>query len=334
MVIILPLFSGFTAIYKVHGAMSPVAYLNIGMLMAQVILTALVLLLGGGVLAALTMNVLTSAGQLVAAWWIYRREFYVPSPPSPRSHVNGERGNTPPLLSLSPLAWERDSSPEVSRVRGNAAIQMSATGFKPAPTIMPLLRRAFPFALAAFFAALQNRLSVILLERMATTTEVGYFSAASRFVEAARLIPNAFFGALFPALAAIAVDRLLLARTFQRGMLYLGTFGIAAGIGFSALGLPLLTLTYGGEFAPAALPLQVLGWSLLFGLLRGGRTLYLYALGQESRVNRVNGVVIALQAALSLLLISGAGALGVALAHVLIEIVGLVLLWRNGSTSG
>jgi O-antigen/teichoic acid export membrane protein len=199
---------------------------------------------------------------------------------------------------------------------------------------MPLLRRAFPFALAAFFAALQNRLSVILLERMATTTEVGYFSAASRFVEAARLIPNAFFGALFPALAAIAVDRLLLARTFQRGMLYLGAFGIAAGIGFSTLALPLLTLTYGGEFAPAALPLQVLGWSLLFGLLRGGRTLYLYALGQESRVNRVNGVVIALQAALSLLLISGAGALGVALAHVLIEIVGLVLLWRNGSTSG
>ena len=153
---------------------------------------------------------------------------------------------------------------------------------------------------------------MILLERLATTGEVGYFSAASRFVEAARMIPNAFFGALFPALAALAADRLLLGRTFQRGMLGLGAFGIAAGIGFTALAVPLITLTYGDKFVSAAPVLQLLGWSLLFSLLRGGRTLYLYALGHERRVNRVNGVVIALQAGFSVLLIPTAGALGVA----------------------
>ncbi len=104
-----------------------------------------------------------------------------------------------------------------------------------------------------------------------------------------------------------------------------------------ALALPLLTLVYGGAFAPAALILQVLGWSLLFSLLRGGRTLYLYALGQEGRVNRVNGAVIVLQGGLSLLLIPAAGALGVAVVHVLVEIAALVLLWsdnRNDSTDG
>ena len=294
LVIILPFFSGFSAIFKTFGEMWPVPYLNIGMLIAQVALTWVALRAGGGVIAVLILNVLTSAGQLVAAWAIYRWKFYPTSPPSrPARHP----------LSL----W-----------RGGWSVRL-----------FPLLKRAFPFALAAFFAALQTRLSVILLERLASTTEVGYFSAASRFVEAARLVPNAFFGALFPALAALAADRLRLHATLRRGMIGVGAFGVAAGIGFSALALPLLTLVYGGAFAPAALVLQVLGWSLLFGVLRGARTLYCYAVGQEGRVNRVNGLVIVVQAILSLLLIPAAGALGVALVLVLVEIAALALLWRD-----
>ena len=87
MVIILPFFSGFTAIYKARGVDVAVAYLNIGMLLAQVILTALALLAGGGVIAALIVNVVTSAGQLVAAWGIYRWRFYTP--------VRGEFRNSP-----------------------------------------------------------------------------------------------------------------------------------------------------------------------------------------------------------------------------------------------
>ncbi len=190
LVIILPFYSGFTAVYKARGEMWAIPWLNIGMLFAQAVLTAAVLLAGWGVIAALVVNVLTSAGQLVAAWAIYRWKFYT-SPPAP--------------LSL----W-----------RGG--VERSETGVR----LLPLLRRAFPFALAGFFAALQTRLSVILLERLATTAEVGYFSAASRFVEAARLIPNAFFGALFPALSALAADRLLMQRTFRRGMVGLGVFGM------------------------------------------------------------------------------------------------------------
>ncbi len=283
LVIILPLFSSFTAIYKARGAMWPIPYLNIGMLVIQATLTWIVLRAEGGVIAALILNVLTSAGQLVAAWSIYRWKFYDPV---------------------------------------TAGLRLTAT-------IRPLLRQAFPFALAAVFAALQTRLSVILLERLATTSEVGYFSAASRFVEAARLLPNAYFGALFPALSALAINRQFMRQTFRRGMFGLTGFGLAAGIGFSLLALPLLTLIYGSEFAPAALILQVLGWSLLFSLLRGGRTLYLYAVGQEGRVNRVNALVIVIQAGLSLLLIPLLQALGVALVHILIELAALVLLWRD-----
>ncbi len=283
LVMIGPFFSALSAIYKLRGQMWPIPYLNIGMLFAQVILTFLALRAGGGVIAVLLLNVVTSAVQLIAAWWIYRWRFY----DSLRAHL------------------------------------------KTAPALIPILRRAFPFALAAFFATLQTRLSVILLERLATTAQVGYFSAAARFVEAARLVPNAFFGALFPALAVLATDRLLLNQTFRRGMFGIGAFGLAAGVGFTLLAPFIVKLIYGDSFASAALILQILGWSLLFSLLRGARTLYLYALGHEGRVNRVNGGVIVLQTILSLLLIPQLGALGVAGIHVLIEVAALALLWRN-----
>lgn len=284
MVIILPLFSTFSAVYKAYGAMWPVPWLNIGMLLAQVILTVGALAAGGGLAVVLILNVATSAAQLAAAYVIYRWRFSKPD----------------------------------AETRRLEAIK-----------ILPLLRRAAPFALAALFAALQTRLSVILLEQLATTVQVGYFSAAARFVEAARMIPNAFFGALFPALAALAADRVLMRHTFRRGMLGLGAVGAVTGIGFLLLAQPLITLTYGTEFTPAVPVLQALGWSLLFSNLRGARTLYLYALGQENRVNHINGIVIIAQAALSVLLIPAANALGVAVVHVLVEIIALALLWRG-----
>jgi O-antigen/teichoic acid export membrane protein len=283
LVMIGPFFSALSSIYKLHGQMWPIPYLNIGMLIAQVVLTFVTLRTGGGVIAVLILNVVTSAAQLIAAWWIYRWRFF----------------------------------------------DVLQAHLKSAPALLPMLRRAMPFALAAFFATLQTRLSVILLERLASTVDVGYFSAASRFVEAARLVPNAFFGALFPALTVLAADHLLLNQTFRRGMLAIAAFGLAVSVGLTLLALPLVKLIYGDSFTSAALILQILGWSLFFSLLRGARTLYLYALGQEGRVNRVNGGVIHLQAGLSLLLIPTLGALGVAGIHVLIEVVALVLLWRN-----
>ncbi|MFN8378811.1 MAG: oligosaccharide flippase family protein [Anaerolineae bacterium] len=282
LVIILPLVSTFTAIFKAHGRMAPVLWLNVGMLVAQVVLTIAVFAAGGGVLAALAVNVLTSAGQLAAAWLIYHRSFRTPS-------------HEP--ITLRPI-WQ-------------------------------VSRAAFPFALAAVFAALQLRLTLILLESLSGSGQVGYFTAASRFTEAARLVPNAYFGALFPALAALAVDRALLERTFRRAALGLAGYGLLAGIGFTLLAAPLMTLVFSQEFAPAAPVLAALGWSLGLSLVRGGRTLYWYARGAESAVNIVNGGVLLLQVVLCVALLPSGGALAAAWIQVAIEAVALALLWTR-----
>lgn len=281
--VIMPFYSLFTAAYKAYGAMWPVPYLNIGMLAAQVILTAIVFARGEGVLAALIVNTATSAGQLAAAWLIYRWRFYTPG----------------------------------------------ALGADALPRMSALLRKALPFALAALFAVLQVRLSVILLERLSSAAEAGFFSAANRFVEAARLFPNAFFGALFPLLAALSADPAEMQTAFHRAMRGLALFGAAAALSGWLLAAWAVTLVYGESFAPAAPVLQALMLSLLFSVLRGGRTLYWYAHGREGFVNGVNGVVIALQTIISLLVIPSTGAAGAAWAHVIVEAAGLALLWRS-----
>jgi len=288
LVMILPFFSLFSAVFRARQSMWPIPWLNIGMLAAQVALTAAVFAAGGDVLAALAVNTLTSAGQLVAAWWVWRRWF--------AAHPSN-----------NPLPGYGEG--EMQQVYG-------------------LLRRAWPFALAAVLAAAQLRLNAVLLERLATTGEAGYYAAAARFAEAGRVIPNALFGALFPALAALTADGCGLERVFRRVMLGLVIFGAVLALAVTPLAGALLSLTYGESFTPAAPVLAAAMWGLLFALLRGGRTLYWYARGGEQFTNAVTAATLALQLALGLWLIPAHGAVGAALAGLATEAAALLLLWR------
>jgi O-antigen/teichoic acid export membrane protein len=280
-IVILPAFGAFTAIFRARQAMWPIPWLNLGMLVTQVILTALVFLQGGGITAALVVNTVTSLGQLFAAWLVWRWKF-------------------------------RDSE----RTQHSVSLH-----------VISLLKRAWPFALAGVLAAVQTRVGTILLEMLTDTAQVGYYAAATRFVEAARMIPNALFGALFPALAALASQPTTMKWTFQRVMLGLGGFGFALGLMFTVLAQPILQLTYGAAFIPAATTLQVAMWSLLPGFLRAGRMLYWYAQGREQVTNIVIGVILVTQFALSVWLIPRAGAVGTAVVMLATEILALILLY-------
>lgn len=298
-ILILPFFGAFTAIFRAHQVMWPIPPLNIGMLVIQVGLIIWVFSSGGGVLAALAVNTLTSAGQLAAAWGIYRWKFSPDSIGSfPQSVGEGLRPS---------------STPNQPRLFNT-------------PSITPLLRRAFPFALAGLIVALQARLGTILLEQLADSTSVGYYTAATRFVEAGRMIPNALFGALFPALAALALHPAHLRHTFRRVMAGLGAFGVGLGILFTLFPAAILALTFGDDFLPAVPVLQIAMWGLLPALLRAGQTLYWYSLGREQFVNRVNGFILLVHVGFNLWLIPVYGAVGAALAGLMAETAALLLL--------
>lgn len=80
LILIFPLYGGFTAIFRAHQVMLPVAVLNLGMLIAQLSLTWLTLNNGGDIQALFVVNTLTSLGQMMAAGMVYRWRFLQPSP--------------------------------------------------------------------------------------------------------------------------------------------------------------------------------------------------------------------------------------------------------------
>ena len=285
LVCIEPFFGAYTAIFRAERVMWPVAVLSLGMLAVQVILTALILVGGGGVRAALAINTLTSAGQLGAAWLLYRWRFRRPR-----------------------LGLNLDAR--------------------------PLLRRAWPFALAAVLATLQVRAGTILLGQLADTAQAGTYTAALRFAEAARMIPNALFGALLPALALSAARQAAPDQILRWSLGGLLVYGIGVGGAGWLLAPVLLDLTYGPDFAPAAPVLRIVLIGLLPALLRGVWTLDWIARGQERAANRVLALMLAVQLGLGAWLIPAYGALGAALAVPLAEVLGLALLWRRPAPQG
>lgn len=286
LVVTLPFFGAFTALFRAQRVMWPVALLNVGMLAAQVTLTGIVFALGGDVLDALTVNVLTSTGQLLAAYVVYRRWFRV------------DRRRAP----LHPDESDTDLA------------------------MMALLRRAWPFAVAAVLSAMHLRLNVILLERLTDTGTAGLYAAAGRFIEGANLVGRAYFDALFPALGAVIAQPDALASLFQRAQRTLLLLGLVFAGGGVLVGPLLVTLVYGATFTDAGIVLQLAGLSLLPGLLKGGFLLLAYATGRAYVANAVIGGTLALRVAGSALLIPAGGAVGAALVDVLVETAALTAL--------
>jgi O-antigen/teichoic acid export membrane protein len=194
-------------------------------------------------------------------------------------------------------------------------------------SLSEILRLAAPFAFAGLLIVAQQRLGILMLESLSDLEQLGRYAAVMRLIEAGRIIPNAFFGALFPALASLATTGQALNRYFLRVILGLSAFGMAIAVIGSFFSLQILDLSYGADFLEAEIVLKLGLWSLLPSLLRGARTLYCYAQGRESYVNFVTFLALVLQLTFGFYLIPLLGALGLVLALLVVETLGLMLLY-------
>jgi O-antigen/teichoic acid export membrane protein len=308
LILIFPLFGTYTAILRAKQIMWPIPWLNIGMLSVQVLFTAIILQLRGQILSTFVINTLTSLSQLLALWWIWQRWFDPVAAAWFKRIIHLIQSDHD--LRVWWRAIRRWLVQEWMILRSSA---------------IPLLRLAWPFALAGLLAAVQIRIGVILLERLSSPEAAGAYSATIRFSEAVRVLPNALFGAVFPMLSTLAQERERLYGLF--GRLFLGLFGYTVVIGliFQIGADSILQFTYGTAFADSGMLLQIMIWVLVPGLLRNTSTLYWYALGRERFVNTITVLMLGVQMVISFTIIPISGALGAALALAIVEIVGLMI---------
>ena len=186
--------------------------------------------------------------------------------------------------------------------------------------VTQIARDTIPFAISGFFGAIEARLSILLLGYIRDETEVGRFGMASRFFEAARLIPNGMYDAVFPAFAAqnsAGTNKVLFQRLLQVILIY--TAGVT--LVLILFSRQVIQLTYGESFIPATPTLSWLGIALLPTLHNSVMEVYLFATGDEKYATKLGFFGLAVQILVSTPLMYFYGAPGAAIGVLISEFV-------------
>lgn len=188
------------------------------------------------------------------------------------------------------------------------------------------LKVAFPFIFISVFYVLENRADVILLSRLGTERQVGFYGAASTFVGALTLLPYAYRTSVFPVMARLYGEApTVLERLYDRSFKYLFLAGLPIAVGTTVLARPLLELVFGPAFDPAGPVLQVLIWSLVLLFLNVLNSRIMVVANRQDMVAWFVAGTLAVNLTMNVVLIPLLGAVGSAVARVASTFLLLVL---------
>jgi O-antigen/teichoic acid export membrane protein len=184
------------------------------------------------------------------------------------------------------------------------------------PALVRRLATAAPtFLMIAVFATLFWRIDVLMLSRLGTVEDVGYYGAAWRLLEFVMVVPQSLCLALYPQVADAANGNppalIGLADVARR---YLSAVSLPLAVCATAVAGPVLALLYGAPFAGAAPTLVVLMWTLVpYGWVRYNA--YVLVAAERQHVDLLlNAGMAAVNVALNLVWIPAYGPFGAALA--------------------
>src|SRR5262249_41268629 len=115
--------------------------------------------------------------------------------------------------------------------------------------------------LSALLAGIYLRIDQVMLHRMATDRDLGWYAAAVKISELFELLPAALLASFFPVLVVAATNRVLFERYVDRIFLMLLS---TAGLLCTCLWVGsewIIQLVYGRQFGPSAHMLAILIWS-------------------------------------------------------------------------
>jgi O-antigen/teichoic acid export membrane protein len=151
---------------------------------------------------------------------------------------------------------------------------------------------------------------------------VARFSAASRLIEPAQLVPASLMAAVFPAFTVALHSRSGEALSMgSRATLSLLAAGMALAIGGWFVAPFLIPFLYGPAYAESVQVFQVLAISLVPAFVNYSLTHYLVARGQQLLMGVFTAAMLVLHAGLSWYLIPRLGVVGPALSIILAELL-------------
>jgi O-antigen/teichoic acid export membrane protein len=189
------------------------------------------------------------------------------------------------------------------------------------PAARYLLQQALPLGIAIFLSIAYTRIAILLLQHLLGEVAVAQFSAATRLVEPAQIIPASLMAAVFPAFTLALGHRPQQARALGlRATLLLAFLGSGVAVTLWLLAPWLLPLLYGKSYMDSMAVLRVLGLAILPAFINYSLTHYLIARGQQIVVGVFTAIMLFLHAFICWWAIPRFGIIGPAYSIVAAEI--------------
>jgi O-antigen/teichoic acid export membrane protein len=181
----------------------------------------------------------------------------------------------------------------------------------------PILQAGIPIGLVTMVLTVLIKVDQVLLSFLegGDNSEVGFYGAAFRVVEATMFISWSFAAAFLPWVAHRGPEEgERLGQGYELVLKALSAVLVPIGVVFVVLAEPLIELLYGEAYEPAVEPLRWLGVTTVFYGLNMLASTLLVARDRPLDFARICAVVVVLNISLNLILIPPLGATGAALA--------------------
>ncbi|HSR88921.1 MAG TPA: flippase [Candidatus Udaeobacter sp.] len=127
---------------------------------------------------------------------------------------------------------------------------------------------ALPFALAGIIGRLYSYSDSLLMSKMLTAKELGWWSVPYKITFAFQFIPSALSASVYPVFSSLFLtEKTAIGPLFEKAWRYLFAIIFPLAFGLIAIANPVLKHVFRDEFAPSIMPLRILLISLIFGFL-------------------------------------------------------------------
>ena len=191
-----------------------------------------------------------------------------------------------------------------------------------------ILLSSLPIAISQLLWAARYIFVIVLLGLVTTPGSVGMFAAALRIVVALHMFNNMYFYNLMPSASRSIREPSANLQDMLHAMMRLSSWCcLPLAIAASILARPLISLIYGPSFDDAGRCFQIILWMLPLSLLSTHYRVTLIAYGRQTLEMLANGIAAIVHLALILTFFSQWGLIGVSVAMLTGEFVGLVLVF-------
>jgi len=172
---------------------------------------------------------------------------------------------------------------------------------------------SWPFALAGIISRFYSYSDSLLMSKMLSPQELGWWSVPYKITFAFQFIPVALVASVYPAMSSFYLEeKEKIGELFEKSWRYLLTIVLPLSFGLMVLAYPVITKIYKPEYAPAVPVLQILLISLIFGFLAFTTGALLNATNHQKIQTSLLGVSLVISVVLNLILLPRLGIIGAA----------------------